>query len=65
MKAADPCDLNGDGKVNLLDIGTAQKSYKAEQKDSDWDKHSACDLNGDGTVDLQDLTALYNKIYNR
>lgn len=59
-------DLNGDGKVNQLDITVAQAAYQARSADSDWNAPgangvapSACDVTGDGVVDIQDLIAIY------
>lgn len=59
-------DLNGDGKVDQLDITVAQAAYQASATDSDWNTPgangvapSACDVTGDGVVDIQDLIAIY------
>lgn len=59
-------DLNGDGKVNQLDITVAQAAYQARSAESDWNAPgangvapSACDVTGDGVVDIQDLIAIY------
>lgn len=59
-------DLNGDGKVDQLDITVAQAAYQASPADSDWNTPgangvapSACDVTGDGVVDIQDLIAIY------
>lgn len=59
-------DLNGDGKVDQLDITVAQAAYQARFNESDWNKPgangvapSACDVTGDGVVDIQDLIAIY------
>ena len=59
-------DLNGDGKVNQLDITVAQAAYQARPTESDWNTPgangvapSACDVTGDGVVDIQDLIAIY------
>ena len=59
-------DLNGDGKVNQLDITVAQAAYQASSADSDWNAPganrvapSACDVNGDNMVDIQDLILIY------
>lgn len=63
---ATTCDLNGDGKVDQLDITIAQTFYQARSTDSDWNTPgtngvapSACDVTGDGVVDIQDLIAIY------
>lgn len=59
-------DLNGDGKVDQLDITIAQAFYQARSTDIDWNTPgangaapSACDVTGDGVVDIQDLIAIY------
>lgn len=59
-------DLNGDGKVDQLDITIAQAFYQTRSTDSDWNTPgangaapSACDVTGDGVVDIQDLIAIY------
>lgn len=59
-------DLNGDGKVNQLDITVAQAAYQARSTESDWNTPgangvapSACDVTGDSVVDIQDLIAIY------
>lgn len=59
-------DLNGDGKVNQLDITVAQAAYQARPTENDWNTPgangvapSACDVTGDGVVDIQDLIAIY------
>ena len=59
-------DLDGNGKVNQLDITVAQAAYQARSTESDWSTSgangvapSACDVTGDGVVDIQDLIAIY------
>lgn len=59
-------DLDGNGKVNQLDITVAQAAYQARSAESDWNRPgangvapSACDVTGDGVVDIQDLIAIY------
>ena len=59
-------DLNGDGKVDQLDITVAQAAYQARSTESDWNRPGAngvapstCDVTGDGVVDIQDLIAIY------
>lgn len=59
-------DLDGNGKVDQLDITVAQAAYQASPADSDWNTSgangvapSACDVTGDGVVDIQDLIAIY------
>lgn len=59
-------DLNGDGKVDQLDITVAQAAYQARSTENDWNTPgangvapSACDVTGDSVVDIQDLIAIY------
>lgn len=59
-------DLNGDGKVDQLDITVAQAAYQARSTEDDWNRPgangvapSACDVTGDSVVDIQDLIAIY------
>ena len=59
-------DLNGDGKVDQLDITVAQAAYQARSTEGDWNRPgangvapSACDVNGDKVVDIQDLILIY------
>lgn len=59
-------DLDGNGKVNQLDITVAQAAYQARSTESDWNTPgangvapSACDVNGDKVVDIQDLILIY------
>ena len=47
------CDLNGDGKVDVLDLVSVAKAYGRGGDESE-----RCDLNGDGTVDILDLVLL-------
>ncbi len=59
-------DLDGNGKVNQLDITVAQAAYQARSTEDDWNRPgangvapSACDVTRDGVVDIQDLIAIY------
>lgn len=59
-------DLDGNGKVDQVDITVAQAAYQASSSESDWNKPGAngvvpstCDVTGDGVVDIQDLIAIY------
>lgn len=59
-------DLDGNGKVNQLDITVAQAAYQARSSENDWNRPGAngvvpstCDVTGDGVVDIQDLIAIY------
>lgn len=59
-------DLDGNGKVDQVDITVAQAAYQARSTERDWNTPgangvapSACDVTGDGVVDIQDLIAIY------
>lgn len=59
-------DLDGNGKVDQVDITVAQAAYQARFNESDWNKPGAngvapstCDVTRDGVVDIQDLIAIY------
>ena len=55
-------DLNGDGKVDLLDIAYAQLYYKASEGSDRWADAEKCDLDGNGKIDIQDLVILLQHI---
>lgn len=59
-------DLDGNGKVDQVDITVAQAAYQARSTEGDWNTPgangaapSACDVNGDKVVDIQDLILIY------
>ena len=59
-------DLDGNGKVDQVDITVAQAAYQARSTENDWNTPgangaapSACDVNGDKVVDIQDLILIY------
>lgn len=59
-------DLDGNGKVDQVDITVAQAAYQARSTENDWNRPgangvapSACDVNGDKVVDIQDLILIY------
>ena len=47
-----PCDVNHDGVVNMLDLTRAQRYYGTENADAD--------VTGDKTVDIADLIMILN-----
>ncbi|MFT8313999.1 MAG: Ig-like domain-containing protein [Clostridium sp.] len=49
-------DVNGDGKIDILDIAKIAHSYNLNSKSTGWDK--TLDINGDGVVDLYDLVLI-------
>lgn len=55
-------DINKDGKIDQLDLTTAQLFYMAEEGDANWNTAKAADLNGDGRVDIEDLIIISNNI---
>lgn len=59
-------DLDGNGKVDQVDITVAQAAYQARSTENDWNRPGAngvvpstCDVTRDGVVDIQDLIAIY------
>ena len=52
-------DVNGDGKVDLLDIAAAQLYYRAAKGESNWAEASRCDFNGDLVIDVADFVEIW------
>lgn len=52
-------DVNGDGRVDLLDITEAQLYYRADKSGANWSTASKCDFNGDGRIDIEDYMAIW------
>lgn len=52
-------DVNGDGKVDLLDITEAQLYYRADKNSANWSTASKCDFNGDNKIDIEDYMAIW------
>ena len=48
-------DVNGDGKVDQLDITTAQLYYRAEPGDAIWQEAYRCDFNEANVIDVADF----------
>jgi len=46
-------DINGDLKVDMIDVGLCSKAYGSKPGDPKWDARA--DLNGDGRVDMKDV----------
>jgi hypothetical protein len=49
-------DINGDGKVSLIDLVFLAKAYSSKEGDANWD--SRCDIDNNGVVGLSDLVML-------
>jgi hypothetical protein len=49
-------DLNGDGKVNILDIAIVAKAFGSKPGDPNW--NPIADLNGDQVVDILDIALI-------
>jgi uncharacterized protein YfaS (alpha-2-macroglobulin family) len=47
-------DLNGDGKVNIVDLTLVAKAWGSHPGDSRWNPQ--CDLNGDNLINIIDIT---------
>ena len=52
-------DVNGDGKVDLLDITEAQLYYRADKNSANWNDASKCDFNVDSKIDIEDYMAIW------
>ncbi len=52
-------DVNGDGKVDLLDITVSQLYYRADKNSVAWNEAEKCDFNGDGIIDIEDYMAIW------
>ena len=46
-------DINGDGKVDMKDVGIVAKAFGATPSNPRWDP--AADLDGDGRIDMKDI----------
>ena len=46
-------DVNGDGKVDMQDIGIVARAFGTSPGAPRW--NPAADVNGDGTVDMRDI----------
>ena len=57
-------DVNGDGKVDLLDITEAQLYYRSDKNSTDWSMASKCDFNGDDRIDIEDYMAIWLNFTN-
>lgn len=56
-------DVNGDNKVDIIDITEAQRYYQAKSTDTNWEeKVKAMDVNGDNKVDIQDYIDIFNNL---
>ena len=58
-------DINGDRKVNVVDLAMVAKAYGTASGDPRWD--ARCDLNKDNRIDLSDLVVVarnFGYLYN-
>jgi uncharacterized protein (DUF2141 family) len=46
-------DINGDGKVDMKDIGVLARLFGIKAGDTNWNPD--CDLNSDGKINLRDV----------
>ncbi len=49
-------DLNGDGKINILDVARVAKAFGSRPGDPGWNE--TADLNGDDVIDKEDLALI-------
>jgi len=54
VKVRIPCDINGDGRVNIVDITTVAIAFKSKPGDPNWNE--AADLDGNREVNIIDIT---------
>ncbi|TLS53812.1 hypothetical protein FE782_00160 [Paenibacillus antri] len=57
-------DIDGNGAVNVGDLGILAAAYGASAGDSDWTAKQFADLNGDGAVDVFDLSVAARKMFD-
>mgnify|MGYP003895184993 CR=1 FL=1 len=57
-------DINGDGIVDIRDLGIAAGYYGLDDKSSEWIKASKADFTGDGYIGIDDLIIIVLKIIN-
>jgi Protein of unknown function (DUF1593). len=60
LKSYSKYDVNRDGKVDQLDLTTAQRHYASNPGDANWNQYA--DVNDDGRVDVEDLILILNNI---
>ena len=58
-QSADPCDVNGDGEVNIADINTLIKAILTNDDDTIYD------ANSDGEVNIADINFVIKAILNQ
>jgi hypothetical protein len=46
-------DLDGDGKIDMKDIGIIARAYGSRPGSANW--NPSADINGDGKVDIRDI----------
>jgi hypothetical protein len=56
-------DVNGDGKVDMRDVGEVARLFHAPPTDPLW--NPKCDFNGDGKVDMKDVGLVASRIGDR
>ncbi|MDR1157523.1 MAG: hypothetical protein LBK75_04355 [Oscillospiraceae bacterium] len=55
VKEKDRYDFNGDGRVTLADLSTAQLWYMSAVGDDNWNDIKAADLDGSGVINTKDF----------
>lgn len=58
----DCCDVNRDGKVNVLDLASVAQRYNMKNSNNGW--VSKYDINNDGIIDIFDLALCSKKMIN-
>jgi beta-galactosidase len=62
IHAAEPGDLNQDGRFSVGDLAIVAAAYGKSSTDTDWSLHKAADLNHDNKIDILDLSFIAQKI---
>ncbi|MFC5529677.1 glycoside hydrolase family 3 C-terminal domain-containing protein [Cohnella yongneupensis] len=55
-------DVNGDGRISVLDLAQVSVNYGKTSQAAGWDAIKRMDLNNDGVIDIQDLVIIAQKI---
>lgn len=55
-------DVNGDGKISVLDLAKVAKNYGKTSASTDWETVKAMDMNNDNVIDVEDLVQIAKKI---
>ncbi|MBS7621829.1 hypothetical protein KEJ32_06945 [Candidatus Bathyarchaeota archaeon] len=54
-------DLNGDGKIDMSDVGSLTRAFGTKKKDLRWNEEA--DLNNDGKIDMTDVGIILREMW--